>query len=214
MSVSERPTALARNWYDDHEIEDGDLRLKTRLFTYATDEGLVAGSTTNVVFTLNQPASVVWPIFKDTNLWQNNADHFYSKAAGDCEDGEKYYLEERGQSEDGEQAREWYEVVRILPEYLMVKRQPPVTEGVSPGLPGLGGVSPGFHVFTLNEHGGECLATVTMEHASYAAYDHDTTDEEALAPWREVAPEWTPKWRDSFVPVLKQLVDEAAQDAS
>lgn len=122
MTTSERPTALTRNWYDDHEVDDGDLRMKTRLFTYAMDEGLVAGSTTNVVFTLKQPASVVWPILKDSNLWQNDAEHFYSKAFGDCEEGEKVYLEERGQSQDAEPTREWYEVVRVVPEYLIVKR--------------------------------------------------------------------------------------------
>jgi hypothetical protein len=214
MTTPDRPTALARNWYDGQEIEDGDLRIKLRLFTYATDKGLVAGATTNVVFTLKQPVRVAWPILKDFNLWQNDADHFYSKAAGDCEPGEKFYLEERGQTQGAETDREWYEMISIVPEYFFAFTQPPVTEGVSPGLPGLGGVSPGSHVFMVNEHDGECLVTITMEHGSYAAHDHDTSDDEALAPWREITPEWPLKWRQSFVPVLKKLVDEAALAAA
>jgi hypothetical protein len=214
MTTSDSPITSARNYYDVHESEDGDLRMKTRLFTYATDKGLVAGSSTNVMFTVKHPASVVWPILKDFNLWQNDADHFYSKAVGDCENGERFFLEEREQSQDSETEKEWYEVLGVVPEYLFVVKQPPVTEGVSPGLPGLGGVSPGFHVFMLSQFGSECVVTITMEHASYAAYDHDTTDDEALEAWRQVAPEWSPKWRESFVPVLKQLADEAAQGAS
>jgi hypothetical protein len=85
------------------------------------------------------------------------------------------------------------------------------------GLPGFGGVSPGFHVFMLNEHGGQTVVTILMNHASVMEDSSRTermTAEDALRPWCDetAAPEWHRKWRDDFIPALKTLVYEGKQN--
>ena len=83
------------------------------------------------------------------------------------------------------------------------------------GLPGYGGASGGYHLILLNETQGKTVVTVFMEHGSVAARgaDADTiTDEAALAPWQtpDMVPEWHRKWRDDFIPLIKQRVADRA----
>jgi hypothetical protein len=88
-------------------------------------------------------------------------------------------------------------VLRVIPEYLIVAFQPVPEDGST------GGISPGFHVVTLNEHGGKTMVTFLMEHASRSK---TVTEEEALFPWRRLAAESHQKWRDIFIPTLKRLI--------
>jgi hypothetical protein len=215
MTTPDKPGFLKRRYYDGDVVEEEGVKIDTKLFTCETAKGLVAGSVTSVVLAFAEPASIVWSIYEDFNLWSNDSEHFYSKSFGDCEPGETVYLEERAQSQGGATEREWYEVIRVLPGHLFVLEQPSVADGCpSPGLPGLGGTSPGFHVFGVMEHGGESLLFATMEHASYAAFDHNMTDEDALTPWRELLPGWSEKWMEGFIPVLRKLISESDRVAS
>jgi hypothetical protein len=68
-----------------------------------------------------------------------------------------------------------------------------------------GGISPGFHVITLNEHDRKTVVTFYTEHSSRTT---DKTEEEALAPFRETAEETLRRFRDDFIPTLKRLVRE------
>jgi hypothetical protein len=202
-------TARVPNFFEGPTESRGDVRVHTRFFTYRTDAGLVAGAATNVMFTIDRPAKDVWPHFQDFNRWQPR--HYYSGIVGDLE-GKTFRISPT--PDDPAQnapARPQYQVLKVTPEYLIVLYQP--VQEVYEGLPGLGGVSPGFGVFMLAEHGGKTTVICQMEHASlmeHASQSRGMTEEEALRPWSDekAAPEWLRKWRDDFIPSLKKLVYE------
>jgi len=203
-SAVDAGTLSAPRYYEGESEIIGDVRINNKLYTYRTELGLVIGSTASVMFVLDQPAKEVWPYFKDFNLWQPN--HYYTGVVGDME-GKSFGI---GDYPDISNVAHIYQVVRVIPEYLIAINQP-VPEKVSDtGLPGVGGVSPGFHVFTLHEHGGKTEVAIVMQHASYAARADEASDEQGLASWRDpkMLPEWTRKWRDDFIPELRQAVRE------
>jgi hypothetical protein len=205
-------TVGAPNYYEGPAAADfnvkGDVCLHERLYTYRTEAGLVVGWTMSVMFTVEQSAKQVWPHFKDFNRWQK--DHYYTGVVGDLE-GKTYGISDKPNDPDIPHHRQ---VLRVVPEYLIVTAAlSHEQDAADTGLPGSGGISSGFSVFSLNEHGGKTIATVFMEHGSYASPAQATTAEEALAPWREnnMAPEWQRKWRDDFIPALKKLIYEGIQ---
>src|SRR5262249_29887262 len=137
-------TAVAPNYYDGIDEIQGDIRQNTRLFTYRCEAGLVAGNRTSVSFSIDRPASEVWPYARDWNTWQNQSSHYYSGALGDLE-GDTFSL---SLEPDDSERPHFYHVLKVMPEHLIVIAQPP-NEGDGPeptGLPGFTGVSPGFHV--------------------------------------------------------------------
>jgi hypothetical protein len=145
------------------------------------------------MFTLGRTAAEVWPYFKDLNLWQNAYGHYYSGVVGDLE-GKTFSISNRPNDDGPHQ----YTVARVIPEHLTVMTQHGDWEG---------GVTPydGYHVFTLNEHGHKTIATAFMQHARLVA--GEDAEREAQAGWRAMADQSHAKWRDSFVPTLKHLVD-------
>ena len=201
-------TATAPKYYDGIDEVHDDVKLNTRLFTYRGDEGLVAGNRTSVSWTVDRPASDVWRYARDWNTWQSQYDHWYSAPLGDLE-GKTFSLSK--EPNDTERPH-FYHVLKVMPEHLIVILQPPNpgSDAEPTGLPGFAGVSPGFHVFMCNEHGGKSECHVVMEHASVMARpsDPEISDEEALAPWHQLLPEWHRKWRDDFIPTLKKLIYE------
>ena len=184
-----------------------DVWLHAKYFTYRNDVGLVAGCDFNVMFTIDCLASHLWPKIKDFNLWQNAHDHYYSGVVGDLE-GRTFRISVRPNDPGPHQ----YQVLRVIPENLIVIYQPVPKGGAEQVyLPGMGGVSAGFHAMTLSEHGARTLVTFLMEHASVmelASEGQGMTEEQALGPWRDkkMVPEWLRKWRDDFIPTLKSLV--------
>lgn len=209
-------TVQARRYYEGPSDIRGDVRVHGRFFTYRTDAGLVSGCAFNVMFTIDRPAREAWPYVKDFNLWQNAYNHYYSGVVGDLE-GKTFRLSVK----PNDPGPHHYRVERVIPEYLIVFNQPvPTTEEETRslkalGYPGVYAVSPGYHVFMLNEHGGKTDVTIFMEHATVMApRNQKMTDEEALAPWRgeKKAPEWLRKWRDDFIPTLKKLVYEGRSE--
>jgi hypothetical protein len=185
-------TVLAPNYYEGPAEILGDVRLHQRYFTYKTDAGWVAGKTFNVMFTIERPAKDVWPRLKDFNPWQNSYGHYYSGVVGDLE-GKQFCISDK----PNEPGPYQYEVVRVIPEQLIVVLQP-LQEGGSTDA-----ISPDCHVVMLSEHDGKTIVTFLMEHASR---NKDMTEEEALDPWRKMAPESQRKWRDIFIPTLKRLI--------
>lgn len=194
MTGNESPpagTALAPNFYDGPVDIQDDVCLHQRYFSYKVDSGWVAGKTFNVTFTIDRLPREVWPRLKDFNPWQNSYGHFYSGVVGDLEGG-TFLL---GSKPDDADAT-LYNVVRVIPEHLIVLMQPQVK-----GKPSCVGLD--SHVFMLHERDGKTVVTCLMEHASLF---NDTTEQEALRPWRDVAPESQRKWRDIFIPCLRKLV--------
>jgi uncharacterized protein YndB with AHSA1/START domain len=174
---------------------NGDLCLHTRLYTYRTGNKLVAGWTMSVTFVIERAAMDVWPHLKDFNPWQNAYGHYYTGVVGDLE-GKSFRIGKRPDDPESFSPYE-YNVLKVIPEQLIVISQPIPTGGRN------GGVSPGFHVFMLNEYDAKTTVTVLMDHATGT---DGMTEDEALAPWREFAPEAQRKWREIFVPELKMIV--------
>jgi hypothetical protein len=199
MTIASLPTDLGeRTYHEGPSFVRDDVGMHYRFYTYETDAGLVFGVSTSVMFTVDHPARVVWPIFKDFNQWQSSH-HFYSGVIGDLE-GQSFRI---SSSATPGQWGNTYDVIKVIPEYAIVISQPVPTDGSN------GGISRGFHIFQLSEHGGKSLATIFMEHANRRA---GATVAEGLAYWLADAmvPTWTTKWRDSFIPTLKKRVREAA----
>jgi hypothetical protein len=182
----------------------GDLQLKRQFYLYRTPDGLVSGTTFNVTCTIDRLPREVWPVFKDLNQWQNSH-HRYSGVVGDLE-GKTFRISSQP---DLDKWLSTYDVVRVIPEHLMVFSQPVVADdNIAKELRMRhgGGVSPGFHVFTLSERDGKTDVNVLMQHARR---DRNWTEDEALMPWRQqLAPGSQQKWRDSFIPTLKRLVHD------
>ncbi|MEP7242922.1 MAG: hypothetical protein ABI885_04475 [Gammaproteobacteria bacterium] len=198
--ISGEASASARTYYEGPADINCDERVHQRYFTYHTDQGLVAGVDCSVMFTIDRQARDVWPYLKDFNLWQNEHRHYYSGVLGDLE-GRTFRLSDK----PNDAGPHYYEVLKVIPEYLIAINQPVPADSSSAGFPGKGGVSPGFHVFTLNEHGGKTTVTAFMEHAAIA----EGTGEEAVTPWRKlVEGGWQRKWREDFIRTLKRLVYE------
>jgi hypothetical protein len=203
-------TVQVPSFHEGPTHAQGDVQLQQRYFTYKTDAGIVAGCDMSVMFTIDRPARDVWPYLKDFNCWQNSYGYYYSGVVGDlyssaaCDLGkETYRISIHKPNEAPEQYPYEYQVLRVIPERLIVAFQP------VPGDGSTGGVSPGFHVFMLNEQDGRTVVTVLMEHA---ARTQDSTEEQALAPLRAETPEAMRFWRDVFIPNLKQLIYEAGED--
>jgi hypothetical protein len=188
--------AASRRRYQEGPVEScGDVHLRQRYYTCETDAGLIAGKDFNVMFTVDQPAKDVWRCLKDFNLWQNAYGYFYSGVVGELE-GQTVYLTAK---KDGQVLGPYpYHILRAIPEYLIVAFQPVPEDGTT------GGISPGFHVMMLNEHDGKTTSTFLMEHG---ARTQGKTEEEALAPSRQQAPESHRFWRDIFIPALKKLAE-------
>ncbi len=204
MSVNQfsiERTIAGRTYYDGPTSTKEDEHVRQRFFTFKTESGkLAAGVIGTVMFTLHCPATKVWPILMDFNHWQTEHKHLYSGIVGELE-GKTFHLK----IEANQPGPYFYEVVKVIPEYLIVFHQPIPKDGSAGGLPGLGGLSPGFHVFMLNEHSGRTTVTIFMEHASVAGTENA---EEALRPWRKVVnAEWMPKWRQGFVDTIRRLVE-------
>jgi len=181
-------TALSPKYFEGPVYGKDDVRMHQRYFTYQADAGLVTGKNSNVMFTIDRPAKQVWSYLKDFNLWQNSYGYYYSGVVGDLE-GQAFYP-----------TRMHYQVLKVIPEHLITLFQPVPADGSN------GGVSPGFHVFMLNEHDGKTGVSVLMSHATQAM---GKTEEEALGPWRKQAPESQRFWLEIFIPTLKRLIYES-----
>jgi hypothetical protein len=169
----------------------GDIRLRQRFYTQHAGLGRLAGTTLSVMFEIDRLAKDVWPFLQDFNLWQNPYGYYYSGVVGELE-GETFAL---GSKEDLGAHR--YRVDKVIAEHLIVISQPVLEERST------GGVSPGFHVFMLNQHEQKTLVTIIMEHASP---NSDHPEEDPLAHWKGAAKKVQQMWRDSFIPTLKNLV--------
>jgi hypothetical protein len=190
---------------------DGEDRLRGQYYAYRSELGLVAGMLLSVAFTIDAPRAAVWPYLKDFNLWMNAAGYYYSGVVGDLE-GRSFRA---GAAPDDFDGPHRYDVVRVIPEYLIVFSQPtPEGAYVNPvtGKPfGSGGVSAGFHSVAIEEFGGRTYVDFHMEHGSVAAGpdEADGIDfDEAVAAWRELTDSSLPRWRDIFIPTLRKLVAE------
>ncbi len=186
-------TAQNPNIYEGPADRVGDVKLHQRFFSYSTGSGWVAGKTLNVAFTVDHPASAVWRHLKDFNPWQGEYGHDYSGVLGDLE-GKTCIVTDRTSEPSSDHV---YNVIRVIPEHLIALTQPLPDDARAVGL------GPDFHVFMLDEQLGSTTVTCFMEHA---AHYKDLSEEDALRPYREVAPESQRKWRDVFIPALKKLM--------
>jgi hypothetical protein len=108
---------------------------RRRYFTYRTRDGLISGTTTSVVFSIDRPADRVWRHFKDFNSWQNSRQHYYSGVVGELE-GERVRLTVGHALDDPQAISAEYRVVRVIPEHLIALSQLPLESGPVAGLGG------------------------------------------------------------------------------
>jgi len=179
------------NWTEGPRDVDGDVHIHQRFYTEDTEAGRVVGKTLSMLFTIDAPAREVWPHLKDFNPWQNEYGHYYSGVIGDLE-GETFRIAASADDLDGPHQ---YEVVRVIPEHLIVVMQPQTAAA---------GQSPDSHTVMLNEHDGRSTVSIVMQHATLL--DDPAKEEETRAYWDEIAQESQRKWRDIFIPTLKQQV--------
>jgi hypothetical protein len=208
MNPSVSGTLLARKYHEGPAGESGEVTIPgrayhKRFFTYETPDGLVAGMATSVIFTIDRPVKDVWPYVKDFNLWQAEYGHKYSGVIGDLYSREDltigdqtFHLSDEPTDRESEGEAD-YVVLMSVPEYVMVCYQPVPDDGST------GGVSPGFHVFMLNEHRGRTIVTVLMEHAERT---QGKTEDDALEPFLQAGEESRHKWLNVFIPTLEKLV--------
>jgi hypothetical protein len=190
MSVAEG-TERVVNWTDGPRDVDGDVKIHQRFYTEDTEAGKVVGKTLSMLFTIDAPAKGVWPHLKDFNPWQNEYGHYYSGVIGDLE-GQTFRIGAGPDDLDGEHQ---YRVVRVIPEHLIVVLQPQTAAA---------GQSPDSHTVMLNEHYGKSTVSIVMQHATLL--DGGESEEEKMAFYQEMANESQRKWRDIFIPTLKQQV--------
>lgn len=207
-----RGTLKAPRFHQGAEFSGDDVHINTKYFTYDTADGLVGGYEIALTFTIDRPAAVVWPHFKDWERWQSAYDYYYSAPPGDLYSSDQLDLgketfritaknnpalmEMLGLPPDGEYVSDDYVVLRVIPEHLIVVFQPVPA--------GKGAVSPGFHTFLLREHGNATTITGNMEHAALS--DPSKSEEETLVYWRDGAAEVVRFWSEIFIPDLKKLV--------
>jgi uncharacterized protein YndB with AHSA1/START domain len=189
-------TVSAPTYHEGPVYVGSDMRMHERYYTYRTGSRLVSGWTASVVITIDRPVKVVWPYIKDWNPWMNSYGYYWSGVIGDLE-GKSFYITIKMPNGDAPEYPYRYDVLRVIPEHLIAVAQPIPEDG------GNGGVSPGFHVITLDERDGKTIVTFTMEHALGT---QEMTEDQAVATWREGP--YQQMWRDSFVPTLKKLIYE------
>jgi hypothetical protein len=186
-------SARAPRFYQGPADSRDGVELNYRYYTHPVGEELAAGLVASITFGIDRPAKEVWRHLKDFNAWQNPCDHYYSGVIGDLE-GKTYRLSAQ-RNDDGPHQ---YRVTKVIPEHLIVTEQPG---------PWNGGSKPydGYSVFMINEHAGKSLVAITMQHAIRT---RGKAEEEALSYWRQMEPALVGKWRDSFAPNLKKLVNQ------
>ena len=82
MATETAGTVLAPRWYESFADVNGDECVHSKLYSYVEDGQLTVGTTKSVMFTVDRPASEVWPVLKDFNLWQAEYGHHYSGVVG------------------------------------------------------------------------------------------------------------------------------------
>lgn len=200
-TTSQQGTERFPKFHDGPSYSQDATHFHGRFMTYDTDQGLVGAGILALTFAIDAPVSQVWPHFKDFNGWQNEYGHFYS-SPWDAREGGTVVLS----ATPGGPGRypEGYHVVRVVPEHLIVIQQPVPRDGSN------GGLSPGFHSFTLAEFGGRTVVTGLMQHGHRMM---GASEDEVLELWRGAVPEWLAKWRDVFIPTLETLVAQGAGPA-
>src|ERR1700679_128865 len=108
-------TIITPRYYEGLVDVRGDERQHRRFFSYATEPGLMTGTTTSVMLTIERPAKEVWPVFKDFNRWQNSYQHYYSGIVGDLE-GQTFRLVLGAGLDDPRGSSVEYQVARVIPE--------------------------------------------------------------------------------------------------
>src|SRR5205814_1231587 len=104
-----------------------------------------------------------------------------------------------------------YEVLKVIPHYLIVLNQPtPDKNDVGHGNEiGLGEVPAGFHVFALEKYNSKTLVTCFGDHASLMARAGERMSfEEAAEPFRALSEGAGEMWRE-FIPNLRKVVQQA-----
>jgi hypothetical protein len=184
---------------DLETVKDGDNVTFTK---YLVDrpmplKGLLAAeAVVDICMTFEKPVGVVWPIFKNFNLWMNRYGYVWSAIPADEENG-IVYLGNRS-NEFGTNTP--YVIRKVIPECLIY------LESLPHALPGKNAYWTGHNVVNLREVGGRTVITSFMEHTFFS---HELPVEEL----RKIAADLMFEkgaigfWRNYFIPDLRSLIE-------
>ncbi|PWB80458.1 MAG: hypothetical protein C3F08_04355 [Candidatus Methylomirabilota bacterium] len=196
-------TVTEPRFYEGLDYSEEGFSYRIRHYTHVTDAGLVVGLVASAMFTIDAPSSEVWPYLKDFNSFEGPYCIHYTGVWGDLYTSETHDL---GQETLQYQGIGWSSVpsrvLRVIPEHLLTLFETIPEDGSTDGM------SPGFHTFFLNGHDGKTVVTAIMEHAERMK---GMTEEEALdrsmwGPKRYDNSASMKRWRDQFVPTIRELV--------
>jgi hypothetical protein len=204
-------TVKEPRYYDRIDFRKDDFGYKQKNYSYMTAKGPVVGLVSSLICTIDRPAQEVWPYLKDFNSFEGP---FGIRYAGQDDSlavwGDLYSSEEHDLGQEiltyGGAKNTWKSVpsrvIRVIPNHLLALFETIPADGSSDGM------SPGFHVFTLNEHQGKSHVSGMMEHAERLKYktEEEAMDNSMWGPKRYNYSDSLSRWRDQFVPKLKELV--------
>jgi len=184
-----RPNVTSRCYLADRPGHTGQLRA-AELYVEFT-------------ITLAHPVRVVWPFFKDFNLWMNRFGYFWNTPPADREDSFAH-LRNRPDANDfkwgKDEAPVQYVIRKVIPERLLYFDSQPLP------MPGKDGVWSGHNVMSLYEEDGKTTIVVLMEHTFYS---ETMSIEELRADTKELVDAGLNFWGDYFIPDLIAAVEAA-----
>ena len=196
------------NWYEGVDVTRDDIGFHQKHFSYMTKTGPVVGIVTNIMFTLDAPARVVWKYMKDFNTFEGPFGIKYTESWGDLHTDEEQRIGTRTLrygAADGTWNSGPSEVVKVIPQNQLTLYETVPSDGST------GGVSPGFHTILFTEFGGKTTVTMVLQHTARLAGLKNEIDGVRQADFGPVkyphaqAVKW---WIEQFPPLLRNMVAE------
>jgi hypothetical protein len=197
FTVQTSPNVLMKYYFADRPAHTPALR--------------AAECALDITITLKQPASEVWPVFRNFDVWMRRYGFIWESIPADNQDNFVYLGDGNSSSGDGSDGTKTKYVVRkVVPQQLIYFDSLPLP------IVGKNGVWTGHNLMSMREEAGQSTISIFMEHTWYS----ETMSLEEL---RHEAKQAVLAdnggfafWRDYFIPDLISLIEgsEAAGEAS
>jgi hypothetical protein len=160
----------------------------------------------DISITIRHPVKVVWPVFKNFNVWMNRFGYFWDCLPVDKENGYVHILNKPVAKDETTlpDGAGRYIVRKVIPERLIYFDSLPAK------IADKDGVWTGHNLMSLFEHGTQTRIAIFMEHTWYS---ETMSIDELRAEAKGVLDKGVEFWRDYFIPDLISAV-EAGQEAA
>lgn len=196
------------NWYEGIDVSEHGVGFHQKHFSYMTETGPVVGIVTNIMFTLDAPAWIVWKHMKDFNTFEGPFGIKYTGSWGDLYTSEEQLLGKRTLqygAADGSWNSVPSEVIKVIPQNQLTLYETVPSDGSS------GGVSPGFHTVLFTEFGGKTTVTKVLQHTARLTglkSEIEGVRQADFGPLKYPHAQAKMWWIDQFPPLLRKLVAE------